>query len=321
MMKKIAVLTSGGDAPGMNAAVAAVTKAALASGIEVLGVVRGYDGLLKKDVISLDLKTVSSIADQGGTVLYTARSPEYNTKEGVAKAAQNCREMGIDGVVVIGGDGSYRGARDLCGAGIPCIGIPGTIDNDISSTDYTIGYDTCLNTAMEIVDKVCDTSCSHDRCAVIEVMGRHAGYIALNVGIAVGASAALLPEIPFDFEKDVIQQILSAKAQGKNSFVVVVAEGIGGVDEIAKKIEAATGVESRANVLGHCQRGGRPTVRDRVMASQMGYYAVELLKAGKSNRVVAIRQDKIVDYDLNEGLAMKKSIDPELYHISRVLAE
>ena len=318
--KKIAVLTSGGDAPGMNAAVRAVVRTAISFGMEVYGIRHGYNGLLTGEVEKMGLRSVSNIIQHGGTALLSARSPEYNTPEGVKKAADKCRELGIDGVVVIGGDGSFRGARDLTGAGIPCIGIPGTIDNDISCTDYTIGYDTAMNTAMEMIDRVRETSESHDRCSVVEVMGRHCGDIALNTGIAVGAISTLVPEVEYDFDKDVIERIKEAQKTGKQHFIVVVAEGVGGVSEICKKIEAETGIESRATVLGHVQRGGSPSVRDRVVASRMGYYAVELLREGKSNRVVAMKGEDIIDYDINEALAMPRKFDKKLYEISRDLS-
>ena len=320
MAKTIAVLTSGGDAPGMNAAVRAVARAALSKGIKVYGVRRGYNGLLNGDVFEMNLRSVSDILSKGGTVLYTARSPEFNTKEGVKKAADNCRKLGIDGVVVIGGDGSFRGARDLTGEGIPCIGVPGTIDNDISSSDYTIGFDTAMNTAMEMIDKIRDTAQSHDRCSVVEVMGRRCGDIALEVGIAIGASAILVPEVPYDLKKDVIDVLLKNRETGKKHFIIVVAEGIGGIDGIVKEIEAQTGIETRGTVLGHVQRGGSPTLRDRVVASRMGYRAVELLEEGQSNRVVVMKDNHIVDYDISEALAMKKDIDEYQYAISRNLA-
>ena len=237
------------------------------------------------------------------------------------KAADKCRELGIDGVVVIGGDGSFRGARDLTGAGIPCIGIPGTIDNDIACTDYTIGYDTAMNTAMEMIDKIRETTESHDRCNVVEVMGRRCGDIALNTGIAVGAIATLVPEVEYDFEKDVIERIKAAQQTGKHHFIVVVAEGIGDVEGICKKIEAATGIESRATILGHVQRGGSPTVHDRVVASRMGYYAVELLRDGKSNRVLAMKGEDIVDLDITEALDMPRTFDEKLYEIAKELSK
>ncbi len=318
--KKIAVLTSGGDAPGMNAAVRSVVRTALSFGMEVYAIRHGYNGLLTGEVEKMDLRSVSNIIQRGGTSLLTARSPEYNTPAGVKKAADKCRELGVDGVVVIGGDGSFRGARDLTGAGIPCIGIPGTIDNDIACTDYTIGYDTAMNTAMEMIDKIRETTESHDRCNVVEVMGRRCGDIALNTGIAVGAIATLVPEVEYDFEKDVIERIKAAQATGKQHFIVVVAEGIGHVEDICKKIEAATGIESRATILGHVQRGGSPTVRDRVVASRMGYYAVELLRDGKSNRVLAMKGEDIVDLDITEALDMPRTFDEKLYEISKDLS-
>lgn len=320
MAKTIAVLTSGGDAPGMNAAVRAVARAALSKGIKVYGVRRGYNGLLNGDVFEMNLRSVSDILSKGGTVLYTARSPEFNTKEGVKKAADNCRKLGIDGVVVIGGDGSFRGARDLTGEAIPCIGVPGTIDNDISSSDYTIGFDTAMNTAMEMIDKIRDTAQSHDRCSVVEVMGRRCGDIALEVGIAIGASAILVPEVPYDLKKDVIDVLLKNRETGKKHFIIVVAEGIGGIDGIVKEIEAQTGIETRGTVLGHVQRGGSPTLRDRVVASRMGYRAVELLEEGQSNRVVVMKDNHIVDYDISEALAMKKQFNTKLFNIAHEIS-
>ena len=314
--KTIAVLTSGGDAPGMNAAVRAVARTALTSGMRVLGVRRGYNGLLNGDVIDMNLRSVSDIIHHGGTMLYTARSPEFNTPEGVKKAADMCRKMGIDGVVVIGGDGSFRGARDLTNAGINCIGVPGTIDNDIACSEYTIGYDTAMNTAMEMVDRLRDTTESHDRCSVVEVMGRRCGDLALSTGIAVGATSILVPEVPFDFEKDVIARMQFTQKTGKKHFIIVVAEGVGGVSEISKRIQESTGIESRATILGHVQRGGSPTLRDRVVASEMGYRAVRLLQQGLGNRVVAMTNGKIVDYDITEALAMKRVFNKELYDIA-----
>lgn len=316
MLKKIAVLTSGGDAPGMNAAVRAVAREAICCGIEPYGVERGYNGLINGELFPMTIRSVTNTINRGGTVLYTARSPEFCTEEGMQKAIKTCRDNGIEGVVVIGGDGSFRGAQDLSRRGIPCVGIPGTIDNDIACSDYTIGYDTAMNTCMELVDKLRDTSQSHDRCNVVEVMGRHAGFIALNVGIAVGATGILIPEMPYDMQEDVFNRIARTSATGKKHFIFVVAEGVGHVGEIAKQIEEKTGIETRATVLGHVQRGGIPTVRDRVLASQMGYHAVNLLAAGKSNRVVASRDDKIVDFDIEEALAMKKTVDPELYKMA-----
>lgn len=314
--KTIAVLTSGGDAPGMNAALRAVVRAGISYGMQVYGVRRGYNGLLNGDMFQMNLRSVSDIIHHGGTILYTARSPEFNTPEGVKKAADKCRAMGVDGVVVIGGDGSFRGARDLTNAGIPCIGVPGTIDNDIACTEYTVGFDTAMNTAMEMVDRLRDTTESHDRCSVVEVMGRRCGDLALHTGIAVGATSILVPEVPYDFERDVIQRMMYTQKTGKKHFIIVVAEGVGGTAELAKKIEAATGIESRATILGHVQRGGSPTLRDRVMASRMGFHAVELLDQGIGNRVVAFRESKVVDYDITEALDMKRVFDKELYEIA-----
>ena len=268
-MKSIAVLTSGGDAPGMNPAVRAVVRTACQRGIKVYGVDRGYTGLINGDIHEMNLRSVSDIITRGGTILYSARCPEFKTEEGLQKAVATCKKFGIDGMVIIGGDGSFRGARDLSLRGIPCIGLPGTIDNDISCTDYTIGYDTCLNTIVQMVDRIRDTSESHDRCTVVEVMGRGAGYLALEAGIAVGATSIIVPEVEYDIERDVIARIREFQKTGKKHFIVIVAEGVGGTAEIAKKIEAETGVESRATILGHVQRGGSPTARDRIMASQM----------------------------------------------------
>ena len=259
-MKSIAVLTSGGDAPGMNPAVRAVVRTACQRGIKVYGVDRGYTGLINGDIHEMNLRSVSDIITRGGTILYSARCPEFKTEEGLQKAVATCKKFGIDGMVIIGGDGSFRGARDLSLRGIPCIGLPGTIDNDISCTDYTIGYDTCLNTIVQMVDRIRDTSESHDRRTVVEVMGRGAGYLALEAGIAVGATSIIVPEVEYDIERDVIARIREFQKTGKKHFIVIVAEGVGGTAEIAKKIEAETGVESRATILGHVQRGGSPTL-------------------------------------------------------------
>ncbi len=314
--KKIAVLTSGGDAPGMNAAVRAVVRSGLANGINVVGIYRGYNGLLNCDTVEMNLRSVSDIIHHGGTILFTARSPEFNSAEGVRQAAENCRRMGIEGLVVIGGDGSFRGALDLSKAGIPCIGIPGTIDNDIACSEYTIGYDTAMNTAMEMVDRLRDTTESHDRCSVVEVMGRRCGDIALNTGIAVGAMAILVPEIPFDFDKDIIERMKYTQKAGKKHFIIVVAEGVGGVENLALEIEKRTGIESRATILGHVQRGGSPTLRDRVVATEMGYRAVQLLLEGRGDRVIAMRDSKIVDFDISEALSMQRTFDRDLYGVA-----
>lgn len=319
-MKTIGVLTSGGDAPGMNAAIRAVVRSGCENGMRVMGIRRGYNGLMYGDMYEMNLRSVSNIINRGGTILYSARSPEFKTEEGLQKAINTCKEVGMEGVVVIGGDGSFRGARDLSLRGIPCVGIPGTIDNDIACCDYTIGYDTAMNTVMEMVDRLRDTTESHDRCSVVEVMGRRAGYIALNAGIACGATTILIPEVDFDFERDVIERMRRTQQAGKRHFIIVVAEGIGGVDEMAKKIQEVTGIESRATILGHVQRGGSPTVRDRVAGSQMGYKAVELLKEGIGNRVVAMQKDEIVDFDIFEALNMKKTIDLNLYKIAHEIS-
>lgn len=311
--KAIAVLTSGGDAPGMNAAVRAVVRTAKVKNMDVIGVRRGYNGLIYGDVFKMELRTVSDIIQRGGTVLYTARSPEFMTPEGRAKAVEICKSLNIEGVVVIGGDGSFRGARELTKLGVPCVGIPGTIDNDISCSEYTVGFDTAMNTVISMVDRIRDTAQSHDRCSVVEVMGRRCGDIALHTGIAVGATAIIVPEIEYNFQRDIIDRIRATQKTGKKHFIVIVAEGIGGVEKIAKDIQAETGIESRATILGHVQRGGSPTLRDRVVASKMGHHAVEILESGGSNRVVAMKNGKIVDFDITEALNMKKEFDVELY--------
>lgn len=319
-MKTIGVLTSGGDAPGMNAAVRAVVRAGCENGFRVMGIRRGYNGLMQGDMFEMNLRSVSNIINRGGTILYSARSPEFKTEEGLQKALKVAKDVNMEGIVVIGGDGSFRGARDLSLRGVNCVGIPGTIDNDIACSDYTIGYDTAMNTVLEMVDRLRDTSESHDRCSVVEVMGRRAGYIALNAGIACGATSILIPEVEYDFQRDVIDRMKRTQKTGKKHFIIIVAEGIGGVEEMAKRIEAETGVETRATVLGHVQRGGHPTVRDRVTASLMGHKAVELLKAGIGNRVLAINKDEIVDYDIFEALNMKKSLSIEEYKIAHEIS-
>lgn len=319
-MKTIGVLTSGGDAPGMNAAVRAVVRAGCENGFRVMGIRRGYNGLMQGDMFEMNLRSVSNIINRGGTVLYSARSPEFKTEEGLQKALKVAKDVNMEGIVVIGGDGSFRGARDLSLRGVNCVGIPGTIDNDIACSDYTIGYDTAMNTVLEMVDRLRDTSESHDRCSVVEVMGRRAGYIALNAGIACGATSILIPEVEYDFQRDVIDRMKRTQKTGKKHFIILVAEGIGGVEEMAKRIERETGVEARATILGHVQRGGHPTVRDRVTASLMGYKAVELLKEGIGNRVLAISKDEIVNYDIFEALNMKKSLNIEDYKIAHEIS-
>ncbi|MBQ3299419.1 MAG: 6-phosphofructokinase [Ruminococcus sp.] len=318
--KAIAVLTSGGDAPGMNAAFRAVVRTGINMGMKVYGVYRGFNGLLNQDVAEMNLRSVSEIIGNGGTKLYTARSEEFKTLEAQQRAAEFCRSLGICGVVVIGGDGSFRGARALTNAGINCIGVPGTIDNDIACSEYTVGFDTAMNTALQMVDRIRDTAQSHDRCSIVEVMGRRCGDIALQTGIATGATAILVPEVKYNIERDVITRIINTQKTGKKHFIVVVAEGVGGVRDLAKYIEQRLDIEARATILGHVQRGGSPTLRDRVVASQMGYKAVELLKNNIGNRVVVMRGGKITDLDINEALDMKRVFDTELYKIAMTIS-
>ena len=319
-VKTIGVVTSGGDAPGMNAAIRAVVRTAISKGLKVKGIMRGYAGLLNEEIVDMDTKSVADIIQRGGTILYTARCEEFRTAEGQKKGAEICKKHGIDGLVVIGGDGSFQGAQKLSHLGINTIGVPGTIDLDIACTDYTIGFDTAVNTAMEAIDKIRDTSTSHERCSVIEVMGRHAGYIALWCGIANGAEDILLPERYDGNEAKLIEHIKDTKKKGKKHHIVINAEGIGDSQAMAKRIEAETGMETRATILGHMQRGGSPTCKDRVYASIMGAYAVDLLCQGKSDRVVAYSHGEYVDYEIDEALAMKKDIDEYQYDISKHLA-
>lgn len=318
-VKTIGVLTSGGDAPGMNAAIRAVVRTAIANGVKVKGICRGYAGLLDEEIIDMDTLSVSDIIQLGGTILYTARCLEFKEKEYQVKGAEICRKHGIDGIVVIGGDGSFNGASRLAENGINTIGVPGTIDLDIACTEYTIGFDTAINTAMEAMDKLRDTSESHERCSIVEVMGRTAGHIALWTGIASGAEYILTTEA-YDGNLDkIIDKIQMRRRIGKKNHIIVNAEGIGHSHEMAKAIEEATGVETRATVLGHIQRGGNPTCKDRVFASAMGARAVELLCEGSSNRVVGYKNGEFVDYDIQEALAMQKGLDPYLFHITRKL--
>ena len=318
-IKKIGVLTSGGDAPGMNAAIRAVVRKSLANGLKVVGIRKGYQGLLNEDFIEMDRHSVSDIIQRGGTILGTARCMEFKTEEGQQKGADICNKHGIDGMVVIGGDGSYRGAQALSRHGINTIGLPGTIDLDIACTDYTIGFDTAINTAMQAIDKVRDTSSSHERCSIIEVMGRHAGYIALWCAIANGGDDILIPE-KYDFnEQRVIDNIIDNRKRGKTHHIIINAEGIGHSTSMARRIEAATGIETRATILGYMQRGGSPTCKDRVYASYMGCYAADILAEGKTNRVVGYRDGKFQDFDIEEALNMTKEIDEYQYEISRIL--
>mgnify|MGYP000773908948 CR=1 FL=1 len=319
-IKTIGVLTSGGDAPGMNACIRAVVRSANARGIECVGIRRGYQGLISGDIVEMDNASVSRIINRGGTILYSARCDEFRTKEGQEKAYATCKLIGLDGLVAIGGDGTFRGAQDLSKFGVSVVGIPGTIDNDIVCTDYTIGYDTAMNTALEMIDKLRDTTQSHDRCSVVEVMGRNAGYIALNVAIASGAMAVLLPEKEFDMQRDILDKIVETQRTGKRHFIVIVAEGIGHSQEIANEIQARTGIDTRATILGHVQRGGSPTLRDRVNASAMGYHAVCLLEQGKYNRIVGMKGEELVDYPVDEALEMTKSIDPVLVDVCNTIS-
>lgn len=320
-VKTIGVLTSGGDAPGMNATIRAVVRTALANGLKVKGIRRGYTGLLEEDIIDMDARSVSDIIQRGGTILYTARCPEFRTEEGQKRGAEICRKHGIDGLVVIGGDGSFQGARKLANLGINTVGLPGTIDLDIACTDYTIGFDTAVNTAMEAIDKVRDTSTSHERCSIIEVMGRNAGYIALWCGIANGAEDVLITERYDHDEQKIIEKIIDKRSKGKKHYIVINAEGIGDSYGMAKRIEEATGMETRATIIGHIQRGGSPTCKDRVYASAMGAKAVDLLCAGASNRVVGYRDGQFVDYDIQEALSMEKDIDQYLYDMAEKLSK
>ena len=319
-IKTIGVLTSGGDAPGMNPAIRAIVRAAIFNGFAVKGIRHGYNGLINDDIFDMNLRSVSEIIHRGGTMLYTARSDEFTTLEGQLKAVANCKKHGIDALVVIGGDGSFRGAQAISRHGIKTIGIPGTIDNDIACSDYTIGFDTALNTAMEMIDKLRDTTQSHERCSVVEVMGRHAGYIAVNTGIATGALCVLVPEQPWDIDKDVIARIKETQAEGKKNFLIIVAEGAGKALKIAEEIQEKTGLDTRGTVLGHVQRGGSPSMRDRVVAAQMGVHAIELIQAGYYNRVVALKNDVIVDYEIEEALNMKKELDPIMLGVAKVVS-
>ncbi|MEE8835835.1 MAG: 6-phosphofructokinase [Eubacteriales bacterium] len=319
-VKTIGILTSGGDAPGMNAAVRAATRRAIYKGMTVKGILKGYDGLINDEIVDLDAKAVSDIIGRGGTILYSARCAEMRTDEGIQKAVATCRRHGIDGLVVIGGDGSFAGAQKLANAGVNAIGIPGTIDLDIACTDYTIGFDTAVNTAMEAIDKIRDTSTSHERVSIVEVMGRNAGYIALWCGIASGAEDVLLPE-KYDFdEQQIINHIIETRKKGKKHHIIINAEGIGHSQAMAKRIEAATGIGTRATILGHMQRGGAPSCKDRMYATIMGAYAVDLLDQGKNKRVVAHRGGQFVDFDINEALAMTKTLSEYEVELAKTLS-
>jgi len=318
-VKRIGVLTSGGDAPGMNPCVRAVVRTALYHGLECYGIRRGWNGLITGDIVKLDEKSVGHTINRGGTILYTARSKEFMTEEGQRRAVSTCKFLGLDSIVAIGGDGTFRGARALSKYGINVIGIPGTIDNDISCTNYCIGFDTAANTAIECIDKLRDTMQSHERCSVVEVMGRNAGYLAMYVGLAVGATAVLVPEEPMDFERDVIEKIRQARFNGFTHYMIVVAEGAGSAADIAVKIKEAIDLDPRVTVLGHIQRGGSPTARDRETASRMGYEAVLTLLSNRGNRIIATRDGHIVDLDMEEALAMTKQFQMDRYQVLEAL--
>jgi 6-phosphofructokinase 1 len=320
-INRIGLLTSGGDAPGMNAAIRAVVRAASSNSIDVLGIRRGYNGLINGDVQELDYKDVRGLNHLGGTILHTARSSEFTTEEGLQKAAKTCRYLGIDAIICIGGDGTFRGALALSRHGVPSIGLPATIDNDIGCTNYCIGFDTAANTAIDAIDKLRDTMHSHERCSLVEVMGRHAGHLAVYVGIAVGANAILAPERPYDFEKDIAEKIRRSRIHGRTHFDIIVAEGAGNIHEIAAQIEEVTGLDPRVTILGHIQRGGAPSARDRVTAARMGRHAVEVLKSGRINRVITIQHGELMDFDIEEALSMEKGLQETMYETARILSQ
>ena len=320
-VKRIDVLTSGGDAPGMNAAVRAVVRTAVSRGIDCVGIRRGWNGLINSDFINMDASSVSHIIDKGGTMLYTARSEEFMQESGRAKALATCKLLGLDGIVAIGGDGTFRGALALsrqaaeAGHSLQVVGVPATIDNDIGCSHYTIGFDTACNTAIECIDKLRDTMQSHERCSVVEVMGRHAGYLALYVGIAVGATAVLIPERELNFEQDIVEKIRRARLSGTTHYMIVVAEGAGSAMDIGKRIHEEIGIDPRVTVLGHIQRGGSPSARDRETASRMGYEAVKVMAEGRGNRIIATQDGRIVDLDMEEALQMTKTFNMERYQV------
>lgn len=319
MSRTIGILTSGGDAPGMNAAIRAAARAGIAKGYKVIGIRRGYQGLIEGDMFEMGPRDVSDIVQRGGTMLFTARSKAFLTAEGQEAARLKCEEVGIDSLICIGGDGTYRGALDMTRMGIGCIGIPGTIDNDITCTEYTIGFDTATNTALEMIDKIKDTEMSHSRCSVVEVMGRRAGHIAVVVGVATGATEVITVERPYDLDS-ICKKILEQKSTGKKHFEIIVAEGVGHSDEIASYIQEHTGIDTRATILGYVQRGGAPSCYDRVMAARMGCFAVELLESGAKNRVIAVKNNKLVDYDIEEALGMQKKYDEHLHKLLATLS-
>ena len=319
-IRRIGVLTSGGDAPGMNALIRSVVRSASANDISVLGIRRGYSGLINGDIIEMGARSVDGIIRKGGTMLYTARCNEMLTEEGLQKAADTCRYLGIDGLICCGGDGTFRGAQALSRKGVPCIGVPGTIDNDIGCSDYTIGFDTACNTAIECIDKLRDTMQSHERCSVVEVMGRRAGHLALQVGCAVGATAICLPERQLDFDTEIVERMRIGRIKGRNHHIIIVAEGYGSAQEVADQIHEATGIDTRVTILGHIQRGGSPSAMDRVMATRMGYAAVRALMEGKTNRVVVSDNNIVTDIDIEEGLAQSKDLNQCLFEAQQTVA-
>ena len=314
-IKRIGVLTSGGDAPGMNAAIRAVVRTAIYRGMECVGIRRGWNGLIHGDIVQMDANSVNHIINAGGTILYTARSQEFMTEAGQQQAANTCKLLGLQGIVAIGGDGTFRGAQALAKHCISVVGVPATIDNDIACTDYTLGYDTASNTAVEAIDKLRDTMQSHERCSVVEVMGRNAGHLALYVGLAVGATAVLVPEKELDFERDVIEKIRASRLRGKTHYMIVVAEGAASAFDIGNRIKETIALDPRVTVLGHIQRGGTPSARDRVMATRMGHHAVQVLAEGRSNRLICTVRGILRDVDLSEGLAMKKTLSEQQYEV------
>ena len=318
-VKRIGVLTSGGDAPGMNAAIRAVVRSAIYRGIDCVGIRRGFNGLINGDFVRLDENSVNHIINRGGTMLYTARSEEFRTLDGQQRAAATCKLLGLDGIVGVGGDGTFRGLQEFSKQGISVVGVPATIDNDIVCTDYTIGFDTAANTAVECMDKLRDTMQSHERCSVVEVMGHRAGYLALYVGVAIGATAVLVPERSYDFEKHVAEKIRRARISGKTNFMIVVAEGAASGMAVGEQIKKELGLDPRVTILGHIQRGGSPTAKDRVTATRMGYEAVQLLAEGKTNRIVCAKGDRITNVDIDEGLAMTKTLNHEEFEVMTVM--
>ena len=318
-IKRIGVLTSGGDAPGMNAAVRAVVRTAIANGIECVGIRRGWQGLINSDFVMLNRESVGHILSRGGTILYTARSEDFMTEKGRMKAVSTCKMLGLDGIVAIGGDGTFRGALELSRLGVPVVGVPATIDNDVGCTNYTIGFDTACNTAIECIDRLRDTMQSHERCSVVEVMGRNAGFLALYVGIAVGATAVLVPEKELDFERDVVERIRESRLAGNTHFMIVVAAGVGSAVDIARQIEEAVGISPRVTVLGHIQRGGSPNARDRETATRMGYYAATALAEGRYNCIIGTQEGSIVEIPIEEALAMKKRLQMDRYRIMEIM--